>query len=196
MSGRGILRAIGAAAVVMTGTACTHRVDFEDPPPLAFGAKLPIDASFAMSDAARTATWTGRSWGSGIANSWLVPIGEIVNQYARIELPAAVRSFEESPDGAAPSGSARHVIRVESIDFRMQDQAAHATIAIKVVAPGGAPLFEKSYTEDGPSGYGRVFAGGAFAQKSAIRQSTHVVLETMFRKFVEDLRVAAAGPTP
>lgn len=35
---------------------------------------------------------------------------------------------------------------------------------------------------------GRVGAGGVFAQKSAIRESTHGVMEIIFRNFMADVR--------
>lgn len=46
----------------------------------------------------------------------------------------------------------------------------------------------EKFHEDGPSGMGRVGAGGVFAQKSAIRESTHGVMEIIFRNFMADVR--------
>ena len=70
----------------------------------------------------------------------------------------------------------------------MEGQAAHSTISASVVSPAAKEVLNKKYSEDGPSGFGRVLAAGAFAQKSAIRQSTHVVFENTFKKLVEDIR--------
>jgi len=46
----------------------------------------------------------------------------------------------------------------------------------------------EKFHEDAPSGMGRVVAGGVFAQKSAIRESTHVVTEIIFRNLMADIR--------
>jgi len=48
----------------------------------------------------------------------------------------------------------------------------------------GKQVFNKKYHADGPSGYVNVILAGPFAQKSTIRQSTHVVLENILKDFM------------
>jgi len=174
-------------AMVSILPACTYNVAFNKPDQAAYGEKIPIDVAFGMSEKARNESYEGRAWSSGIANTWVVPVGDTTSQYAGAYLPGAFRKFIDL-DSAAPTPPGFFLVRLEEINFRMEGQAAHTNIVAAVSNPSGKQVFRKNYPEDGPSGFGRVIAAGAFTQKSAIRQSTHVVLENTFRKLVEDIR--------
>jgi hypothetical protein len=140
-----------------------------------------------MSEKAAKETYEGRAWSSGIANTWVVPVGDTTRQYAGAYLSGAFRNFKELEPGMTTPPGYFHV-RIEETNFRMEGQAAHTNVLASVASPAGREVLRKNYPEDGPSGFGRVIAGGAFAQKSAIRQSTQVVLENTFRKLVDDIK--------
>ncbi|HBO69769.1 MAG TPA: hypothetical protein DD658_06395 [Deltaproteobacteria bacterium] len=172
-------------SVICSG--CTYNVAFKKPDDFRYAEKIPIDVFFAMDRKARDLKYEGHAWSSGIANTWVVPVGDTAHEYAISYLSGAFRSFMEI-DPAAKSSSEGFLIRLDEILYRMEGQAAHSTISVSVVSPAAKEVLNKKYPEDGPSGFGRVLAGGAFAQKSAIRQSTHVVFENTFKKLVEDIR--------
>ena len=127
----------------------------------------------------------GRAVSSGIANRWDVPVGKVTHDYAVSYLKGGFSGLTdlESLDKAESYDA---VIKITDINYYMQGQAAHSDITIVALDRSGKKLVDKKYHADGPSGYGRVFAGGAFAQKSAIRQSTHVVMENIFKEFMAD----------
>ena len=183
---------LGAAIVLaMFAQGCTYNVAFSKPDTVAYNEKIPIDVAFAMSVKAKSLTYEGRAMSSGIANTWVVPVGDTTHQYAVAYLSSAFRSFTEiDPEG--PVSPEKFLLRLDDLVYRMEGQAAHTTISTVVVSPGGKEVLKKSYSEDGPSGYGRVLMGGAFGQKSAIRQSTHVVLENTFKRLIEDIRIGYA----
>jgi len=168
-------------------SGCTYNVAFKKPDDFQYAEKIPIDVLFAMDQNARDLKYEGRAWSSGIANTWVVPVGETAHEYAISYLSGAFRSFKEI-DPATKSSPAGFLIRLDEITYRMEGQAAHSTISASVVSPAAKEVLNKKYSEDGPSGFGRVLAAGAFAQKSAIRQSTHVVFGNTFKKLVEDIR--------
>ncbi len=70
----------------------------------------------------------------------------------------------------------------------MEGQASHCDLTFVIENSQDNEVFRKKYHADGPSGYGRVLAAGALAQKSAIRQSTHVVMENIFKELMDDIR--------
>jgi hypothetical protein len=75
-----------------------------------------------------------------------------------------------------------------NMNYYMANQAAHCDLDFVIENSSGKQVLSKSYHADGPSGFRRVIAGGVFAQKSAIRQSTHVALETIFRNLIADIQ--------
>jgi hypothetical protein len=138
-----------------------------------------------MDDNLKNMIVSSRAASSGIANRWDIQAGDAVHKYATSYLPNAFTGFREI---SVPGESDYDVlIKVTDIGFNMGGQAAHSDVSFVVESPGGTKLFSNKYHADGPSGYGRVFMGGAFAQKSAIRQSTHVVMETIFKNLVDDI---------
>ena len=165
---------------------CAHNVEFQKPTAATYGDKIPLDVGFYMNETLRSQVYTGRSWMAGAANTWVIPVGQTVEQYANAYLSDAFRSFTElkSPADAGPN---QYLLQLEKLGYRMEGQAAHSAMTFSL-SSAGRQLLEKTYAEDGPSGYGRVFAGGAFAQKSAIRQSSHVIFENTLKKLVGDIR--------
>jgi hypothetical protein len=166
---------------------CTHDVAFKKPDTFAYTEKVPLDVVFFMKKELREKTFEGRAWSSGIANKWVVPVGDAAHEYAVAYLSEAFQSFREvDSDSSIPQGN--FLIRIDDIRYWMEGQAAHSAMWASVTSSAKAEVLKKEYSADGPSGYGRVLAAGAFAQKSAIRQSTHVVFENIFKRLVDDIR--------
>lgn len=164
---------------------CVHHVDFKTPEQYQHSSPLPLNVGFYMDKALLGQMYSSRSVGSGIANRWDVPVGRVTHDYAVSYLKGGFSGFTDldSLDNAKVYDA---IIRVTEINYHMQGQAAHSDITIAAYDRSGRRLVDKKYHSDGPSGFGRVFAGGAFAQKSAIRQSTHVVMEKIFKDFMAD----------
>lgn len=172
------------AAFLLGG--CAHGVQFPKPATHSYSETIPLDVGFYMNDALRSQVYTARSWMALPVNSWVVPVGYTVDQYARAYLSGAFRSFTElqSPSPASPG---QYVIRLDGLSYWLKGQAAHSTMTFSVYS-GGLRVLLREYTEDGPSGFGRVLVGSMFAEKSAIRGSTDVVFATIFQKLVADIR--------
>jgi hypothetical protein len=51
----------------------------------------------------------------------------------------------------------------------------------------GQVVFSKTYTQDGKTQGGKMFWGGAFAQKNAVQQSTKLALDEILRQLISDL---------
>ncbi len=169
-------------------TGCAHRVDFRSPDKYQSQTTVPLKAIFYMDQSMKDKSWSGRAVGSGVANRWDVPIGRVVDQYANSYLQNGFNSFTEI-ENLTQKPPHDILIKVNDIVYYMSSQAAHCDLAFGIENAAGVVVFEKKYHEDGPSGAGKVFVGGVFAQKSAIRQSTHVVLENIFKKLLADIQV-------
>jgi TolA-binding protein len=140
-----------------------------------------------MDQSVKDKSWSGRAFSSGIANRWDVPIGKVVDQYADAYLKKGFNSFSEIGNlGQKPSHDI--LIKVTDVNYYMSSQAAHCDLAFSIENTMGRQVFEKKYHEEGPSEMGKIAVGGVFAQKSAIRQSTNVVLENIFKKLLADIQ--------
>lgn len=164
---------------------CVYNVDFKTPDQYKYSMALPLNVGFHMNKSLVGQMYSGRSAASGIANRWDVPVGKVTHDYAVSYLKGGFTGFTDI-DALDKTDGYDAVIEVTEINYYMKGQAAHSDITITAHDRSGNKLVDKKYHSDGPSGFGRVFAGGAFAQKSAIRQSTHVVMEKIFRDFMAD----------
>jgi hypothetical protein len=186
------VRLLSCIVLCLLCQSCTHDVAFQKPAAFSYGETIPIDVAFFMKNDLKTKTYEGRAWSSGIIHQWVVPVGNAAHEYAIAYLSDAFRTFREigSPETVPPG---HYLLRIDDLAYWMEGQAAHSKMLASVSTATGREVLKREYAEDGPSGFGRILAAGAFAQKSAIRQSTHVVFENMFKSLRNDIRGASAG---
>ncbi|MFX0201870.1 MAG: hypothetical protein ACFFCW_37650 [Candidatus Hodarchaeota archaeon] len=184
-----IIGLVGTRAIVLMLfliSGCAYHVAFKSPDPYQYGTTIPLKAAFHMDKTLKTKMYSSRAFGSGVANRWDVPVGEVVHQYAISYLKNGFENFQEI-DKLAERPNYNILVKITDINYYMAAQAAHCDLTFVLENSLGKQVFNKKYHADGPSGMGRVFVGGVFAQKSAIRQSTHVVMETIFKSLVADI---------
>lgn len=177
----------GIILLCFFASGCAYNVAFKTPDSYQYETTVPLKAGFYMDKTLRSKVYSGRAFGSGIANRWDVPIGDAVHMYAISYLQNGFAGFYEI-ESLTDKPMCDVLVKIPDINYYMEGQAAHCDLAFVVENSSGKQVFDKSYHADGPSGWGRVFAAGAFAQKSAIRQSTHVVFENIFTSFMNDIR--------
>ena len=180
------VRSFNAVFIVVFLLSGCYSVAFREPNLHIYKNQVPLKAAFYMDKDIKNKSYSSRAWGSGILNRWDVPVGETVHMYAHSYLKNGFAEFVEIND---PSEKSAYDVLIELVDihYYLAGQAAHSDITLTVDNSHGEELFNKKYHADGPSGFGRVIMGGALAQKSAIRQSTHVVMENIFTQFMHDV---------
>ena len=172
-------------ALVLIG--CAHSVEFRSPDLHQYGRPVPLRALFYMDQTTKDKTWSGRAATSGIIHRWDVPVGKVVGQYANAYLKGGFKDFNEI--GTLSSKPTYDIlIKVTDLNYYMAEQAAHCDLAFAIEDPSEKQLFNKKYHADGPSELANVFWGGVFVQKSAIRQSTDVALQTILRDLLADIQ--------
>ncbi len=178
--------ALGVFLFLLPISGCAHSVAFKSPNFYKYDVVVPLKIIFYMDKDLKDKMYYGRAVSSGIANRWDVPIGNVVYEYAISYLKENFTSFSES--SLLETGlSDSMLLKVVNIDYYMSGQAAHCSLDFIIEDTSGKELFKKTYKEDGPSGFGNVFWGGVFAQKGAIRQSTDVILEKIFKELIRDI---------
>ena len=172
-------------AFVLIG--CAHRVEFRSPDVYQYERPVPLKAIFYMDQTMKDKTWSGRAFSSGIVHRWDVPIGKVVRQYVNAYLKKGFKDFNEI-ETLSLKPTYDILIKVIDLNYYIAEQAAHCDLAFAIENPSEKQVFNKKYPADGPSEFERVFWGGVFTQKSAIRQSTHVVLENILRELLADIQ--------
>jgi hypothetical protein len=175
-----------ALAVALQG--CAHRIAFHE---LAYS--IPArrhDAAIVCVIDERTLgqVVSIHSFVTGAAHSWDAEPGMMLKQVADVELPQICSSYEAVTDYRdAPAGrrGLALVLEVPGYDFR----DFHSIVTVHAIAYGAgrSTLFDRSYTEEGDSQGGKMFWGGAFAMKSAVRQSSLDAYRKIFARLRADL---------
>ena len=171
-------------------SGCAHQVTFQDAH-YQIGAKQQAANVVAVIDQATLNNKVEiRSWMAGIANGWEVEPGDMLKQVVDIELPQMFAAYEFSTNDKEPSGTGPGLIlRFTIPNYTFSDFHANVSVAVMAKARAGRLLFEKTYSAEGDTQGGKMFWGGAFAMKSAIRQSSLDAYKKIFVQLRTDLEV-------
>lgn len=171
-------------------SGCAHQVAFQDAHYEIGGTRHPHRVLVVIENNTLTSKTVINSAMAGMAHDWEVQPGEMLKQVSDIEFPQMFASYEfrTSYPGGAP-GEQVAIIELSVVKYDFSD--FHATISIRAVVSRMAGnkqiLLDKTYHGSGPSQGGKMFWGGAFSMKSAIRQSSIAAYQKMFQELREDL---------
>lgn len=177
----------GFLLLVVLFAGCAWHVAFKMPVTYRHETAVPLKAAFYMSEILKDRMYYGRAESSGIDNRWDAPIGDAVYMYAVAYLSKGFANFSEI-DSLEKKTAYDLLVKMDEINYYMEGRAAHCDLTFAIEVSSGKEVYRKKYHADGPSGFGTVLGFGAFEQKSAIRQSTHVVMENIFKALMNDIR--------
>jgi hypothetical protein len=185
-----MLRTLIVGFALLAG-GCAHQVTFQDHTYTVASARNST-AVVAVIDAETQARKVPiRSFMTGIAHSWEAEPGDMLKQVAAIELPQVFASYELASVYKEPPGSGRGlVLDMKVPSYAFEDFQAKVTVEVTAYERGRRQVLRKTYTAAGESQGAKMFWGGAFGMKSAIRQSS---LDA-YKKIFEQLRRDLAAP--
>ncbi len=124
----------------------------------------------------------------GAAHTWEARPGEMLKQITEVEFPQMFRSYRTASAYEEPrEGAKRLTVELSLQHYDFSEFRATVVVQAKGYGPGRTQLFEKSYREEGDTQGAKMFWGGAFAMKSAIRQSSFEAYKKAFAKLRADL---------
>ena len=126
-----------------------------------------------------------KSFMTGIANSWDVQPGQMVKQVADIELPQMFKDYRFSE--VYPEAPPHITLEITIPKYEFANFRATFILRAKAYGADKKVYFDNSYTEVGIRQGAKMFWGGAFAMKSAIRQSSFGALKKIFASLRRDL---------
>jgi malate/lactate dehydrogenase len=171
----------------MLASACAHPIhkEFdvylkEHPSSL---EKVNKEASYRIDEDTRKMSYEFRSATTGVANLWVVNVGEMLQDYVNVALTNSFqRLIAESGATVLPLN---FYFKISS--YRFEDFRAKVAMDI-TVSQDGSVIIEKRYSAEGQGQAGKMFWGGAFAQRHAVHQSTHLAFQEIFTQFIADLK--------
>ncbi len=179
---------MGALGLLAGG--CAHDVTFDHPPGYVVGSAKQDVGVIAVIDRTTLENKVAiRSFMTGIAHSWEAQPGDMFKQVADIELPQMFASYEMNETFKERPGAMTLVLSIPS--YRFEDFHAKVTVKATAYGEGKRQLLERTYSAEGATQGGKMFWGGAFAMKSAIRQSSFDAFKQVFAQMRPDLATAA-----
>lgn len=169
---------------------CAHEVAFQDAHYDIGGTRDAHRVTVVIDSKTLASKEVINSGMAGVVNDWEVQPGEMLKQVSDIEFPQMFESYtlQTSYPAELPDAD-RAIIELSIVQYDFSD--FHAKITIRVVVskiePGKRILLDRTYHGAGPSQGGKMFWGGAFSMKSAIRQSSIDAYKKIFRQIREDL---------
>ncbi len=187
------LLALLIVALLLGG--CAHQVAFQDAHYAIDTQRYSRSVVAVIDDATLHDQVEIRSFMTGIAHSWNAEPGLMLKQVADIELPQMFVQYRCVDAVADAKLEDRPLILELSVpSYTFAD--FHATVMVRAVALSAdhQQLFDHSYTATGATQGGKMFWGGAFAMKSAVRQSSIDAYRKVFAQLRGDLNKALQKP--
>lgn len=174
-----------AFMLVILGTGCAHKVAFQDVDYAVDEVQRSEPMVAVITEQERTREVPVRAYMTGIAHSWEAQPGEMLLQVAEIELPQMFEQFRlvEEMDTDEPGFG----LYLSIPGYLFAEFRARVTVRARLVDELGQELLDETYEAEGPSRGGRMFWGGAFAMKSAMRTSSLEAFKEIFVALRNDL---------
>ncbi len=174
-------------AVVSSG--CAHKVTFDEPPPYSIStSQQDIGVTAVIDEETLSSKVPIRSFMTGIAHSWEAQPGDMLKQVAEIELPQMFSDYEFSTTYRERTGEPKFIVLVLEVpSYEFEDFRAKVKVTATVYGEGKTQLLRKTYAAEGFTQGGKMFWGGAFAMKSAIRQSSFDAYKQVFEQMRPDV---------
>ncbi len=178
------LAGIALIGLTLGTTACSTMVANDYPQYLTNNAgqvkaeRLNTMAKYTISEKLMSHQFSVRSFAAGIANSWVVEAGKMLQS----TLASADYNSQFSADKDQGLELAFDLDNYEFRNFQTY-------LTLKVTATkNGEQVLSKSYTSIGANQTSKVMWGGGFAMKNAIQQSTKLALDDVLKQLVGDLK--------
>lgn len=187
---------IGMAALVLVITGCAHQVTFEKPERYTIATpRQNVSVTAVIPQETLTNKVPISAFMTGIAQTWEVEPGDMLKQVTDIELPQMFAQYEFSNTykEAPPQGI---VLELAIPSYQFEDFRAKVKVEATAYEGARKQLLKKTYSAEGESQGAKMFWGGAFGMKSAIRQSSLDAYKKIFAALRADLVNVLQSRTP
>jgi hypothetical protein len=188
----------GTVVLALLVTGCAHQVTFDKPDRYSISTSRQnggITAVIAQDTLSNKAPI--RAFMTGIAHSWEVEPGDMLKQVTDIELPQMFAQYEFSKTYKEVPRSVQWIILELAVpNYQFEDFRAKVSVDATAYEAGKKQLLKKTYSAEGETQGAKMFWGGAFGMKSAIRQSSLDAYKKIFADLRADLLSALQSRSP
>ncbi|MFO1431014.1 MAG: hypothetical protein U1F76_12850 [Candidatus Competibacteraceae bacterium] len=173
------------ASVLLLG-GCAHQIAFQDAAYTISAERQNADIVVVIDPLTLNRVVSIRSFMTGIAHSWDAQPGEMLKQVADIELPQMFNHYQFATSYPQPQNQAI-VLELSIPNYQFANFRADISVHAIAYGPNKVELLDKTYTASGETQGGKMFWGGAFGMKSAVRQSSLDAYQKIFVQLRGDL---------
>lgn len=189
---RTFVRLLLVAVIALGSSACTirHFVELDYPQYLAKNTgtdnlpKTDRASEYLLTPSTQQHRYEFRSALTGAAHLWIVEFGKMLDDtLVSADVQKAFGALRKASERSAASNG---LLIFDLRNYTFSDFSAQVSMKISL-SRSGKEVFSKTYTQQGKTQGGKMFWGGAFAQKNAVQQSTKNALDEILRQLIEDL---------
>jgi hypothetical protein len=167
---------------------CHHQIRFEEINHSVGQEKIDVSIVAVIAPETLSKVTPIHSIMTGAAHTWEARPGEMLQQMTDLEFPQVFQHYRRVPIYEDPTeGQKRLTVELSVQHYDFSDFHATVVVQAKVYSPGRIERLERSYRGAGKTQGAKMFWGGAFAMKSAIRQSSYDAYKKLFEQLRRDL---------
>jgi len=179
-------------AIVVSG--CAHIVEFNPEHYTIKCQKYNAGIVVVIDDDTLNKTVVMRSPLVGYAHTWHAKPGQWLKQIADTELSQMFKYYEFYRDYKEPEvGNCHLTLKLTVPNFTFYRFHANISVCVTAYCENKKFLFQKTYTKEGKSQGAKMFWGGPFAMKSAVRFSSLDAYKQILSAIREDLKKELEG---
>lgn len=143
--------------------------------------KSELKSTYIIEDKTQNHNYQFRAATVGYAHLWIVEFGKILDQTVNADYVQS--AFGKLEKGESKDGD---LVEFELKSFEFKDYRAYTSLNIKVLK-SGSEVLNKTYTSEGSSQGGQMWAAGPFGMKNATLKSTKNSIDKILEEFINDL---------
>ena len=180
-------------SILFSGCSINHRIadDYEQYLLENQGnSKLPnteLKADYVVEKNTQTHKYEFRAISVGIANLWIVEFGKILDK--TLQSSDVQESFGKLTKIIETNTNEGNLITFKLVDYYFIEYCANVTLDISIKNGDGSVVLDKTYQADGKRQTAKMWAGGVFLMKNAIRQSTKYATDSIISDFINDINL-------
>ena len=181
------------ASIFFSGCSINHRIadDYEQYLLENQGSvTLPnteLEANYVVERNTQTHKYEFRAFSVGTANLWIVEFGKILDK--TLQSSDVQESFGKLTKILETDTNEGNLVTFKLIDYYFIDYCANVTLDISIMNGDGIVVLDQTYQADGKRQQAKMWIGGVFLMKNAIRQSTKYATDSIISDFINDINL-------
>ena len=179
-------------SIILSGCSINHRIadDYEQYLIENQGDSIlpntELEADYIIEGDLQTHKYEFRAISVGYANLWIVEFGKILDK--TLQSKDVQEAFGRLTKILVTDTNDNDLVTFELIKYEFIDYCAYVTLDISI-KKGDDVTRHKTYRADGKRQTAKMWIGGVFLMRDAIRQSTKLAIDSIISDFINDINL-------